>query len=107
MKKTQKPKLISYLQTFLDFQKVVKLLLTCLKEITPATCVFFGTNQGKGRSIAVTPQNSATNFLPYGRIRLDKGETISFENNSHETGFICLKGPAVGTTGGEIFSLSH
>ncbi len=30
MKKTQKPKLISYLQTFLDFQKVVKLLLTCL-----------------------------------------------------------------------------
>ncbi len=31
IKKTQKPKVINYLQTFLDFQNVVKLFLTCLK----------------------------------------------------------------------------
>jgi len=30
MKKTQKPMVINDLQTFLDFQNVVKLLLTCL-----------------------------------------------------------------------------
>ncbi len=35
MKKTQKPRLLNYLQTFLDFQNVVKLLLTwlCLSTI--------------------------------------------------------------------------
>ncbi len=30
MKKTQKPRLLNYLQTFLDFQSVAKFLLTCL-----------------------------------------------------------------------------
>ncbi len=32
MKKTQKPMVINDLQTFLDFQKVAKLLLTCFIE---------------------------------------------------------------------------
>jgi len=77
-----------------------------LREITAETCVFFKTNQGNGRRLAVTPQNSATNFLHYGRITLKSGESIKFENNTHETGFICLNGCAVVKTGGEVFTLS-
>jgi 5-deoxy-glucuronate isomerase len=78
-----------------------------LKEITPETCVVFGTHRNKGRTISVTPDNTAANFLHYGRIILDAGETIKFANETHETGLICLKGNATIATGGETFSLSQ
>lgn len=78
-----------------------------LKEITPETCVIFGTHEGKGRRTAVSPANSATQYLHYGRITLDAGEPISFENQTHETGLICLKGNAAITTEEKTFNLSQ
>ena len=78
-----------------------------LKEITPETCVVLGTDKKKGRNISVTPQNAATNFLHYGRIILDAGETISFENGTHETGLICLKGSAKVSTSDQTFNMNQ
>lgn len=78
-----------------------------LKEIKPETCVVFGTHKGKGRRISVTPENTATKFLHYGRIVTDAGETVSFSNETHETSLICLKGNATVTTGGQTFNLSQ
>jgi 5-deoxy-glucuronate isomerase len=78
-----------------------------LKEITPETCVVFGTHKGKGRRISVTPENTAANFLHYGRITLDANETISFENKTHETGLVCLKGSAKVSTHDQDFTLNQ
>ena len=78
-----------------------------LKEITPETCVIFGTHLGKGRRTAVSPDNSATQYLHYGRITLATGDAaIEFENKTHETSFICLKGNAVVSVRDQTFSLS-
>ncbi|MBX7170961.1 MAG: 5-deoxy-glucuronate isomerase [Pyrinomonadaceae bacterium] len=78
-----------------------------LKEITPETCVVLGTDKKKGRNISVTPQNTASNFLHYGRIILDAGESLSFENETHETGLVCLKGTAAVSTHDQTFTLNQ
>ncbi len=78
-----------------------------LKEITPETCVVFGTHKGKGRRISVTPENTASNFLHYGRITLDADETISFANKMHETGLVCLKGVGTVKTHDQTFTLNQ
>lgn len=78
-----------------------------LKEITPETCVVLGTNKTKGRTISVTPQSTASNFLHYGRIILDAGETLSFETKTHETGLVCLKGSATVSTHEQTFTLNQ
>lgn len=79
-----------------------------LKEITPETCVVFGTHQGKGRRTAVSPANSATQYLHYGRISLEANDTnIEFNNETHETSLICLKGNAKVSTNGQTFNLSQ
>lgn len=55
--------------------------------------IFRGTNQRKGRHLAVTPQNSSMKHLVYGRIILD-AETprATFSTGTFETGLICLSG---------------
>lgn len=78
-----------------------------LKEINAESCVIFGTHLGKGRRTAVSPKNSATQFLHYGRITLEIGESLSFENQTHETGLICLKGESEVKTSGQSFKLKQ
>ena len=79
-----------------------------LKEIDPATCVVKGTHRQLGRTISVTPQNSASRNLFYGRIRIEPiRESISFSTGTHETGLICLNGSATIGTGEEEFKLSR
>ncbi len=79
-----------------------------LQEITPETCVVFGTNKGKGRRTSVSPANSATQYLHYGRISISANEAnIKFETKTHETSLICLKGTATVTTEGQTFQLSQ
>ncbi len=79
-----------------------------LKEIDRATCVVKGTHKGKGRRIAVSPENSASRFLYYGRITLDAGDTpITYEHATHESSLICLNGSATVVTGGETFTLGR
>jgi len=77
-------------------------------EITKETCYVPSTHKGKGRRTAVAPGGTAARFLHYGRITLDAGDTaLTFENGTHETGLVCLKGSAEVSTGGETYGLTQ
>jgi len=79
-----------------------------LEKITPETCFVPATHQGKGRRTAVAPDKTSMRYLHYGRITLaPDDEAVSFANEDHETGLICLKGKAVVNTGGETFHLDQ
>lgn len=79
-----------------------------LEKIDPATCVVKGTDRSKGRTISVQPGETASRNLFYGRIIIDAGdEPVTFENGTHETGLICLKGSGTVTTGGRSFAMSR
>jgi len=78
-----------------------------LKEISAETCFIPQTDRHKGRNISITPENSASRNLHYGRIILESKETFDFENKTHETGLICLKGAANVSVGDENFDLSQ
>lgn len=76
--------------------------------INRETCFVKETHRQKGRNISVTPENTATRHLHYGRIRLDAGDAlINFENGTHETGLICLNGAAKVSTNGNTFALNR
>jgi len=77
-------------------------------EIRRETCFVPATHKGKGRRAAVAPGNSAARYLHYGRITLDALDgPITFENDDHETGLVCLGGAAGVTTGGQSFQLAR
>lgn len=79
-----------------------------LEEIRRETCVVKETHTNKGRTISVTPKNTATRHLHYGRIRLDAGDApLTFENQTHETGLVCLNGSAKISTGGQTLNLNR
>lgn len=70
--------------------------------------VFRKTNRGKGRHIAVSPENSTMKHLSYGRIVLDSSNpSVSFSNGNHETGLICLAGNVRVKTGGQEADLAQ
>jgi 5-deoxy-glucuronate isomerase len=55
--------------------------------------IFRGTNKQKGRTIAITPQNSSMKHLGYARIILDVSvPNAEFDTEEREVGFICLSG---------------
>src|ERR1700730_13162313 len=66
--------------------------------------VFRNTNAHTGRQVSVTPENSSTRHLAYGRIILNSsGSAESFSTGNRETGLICLSGQAaVAVDDGEI-----
>src|SRR5262245_47874868 len=78
---------------------------TKLKE-TASERIFRGTNRQKGRTIAVTPENSSMKHLAYGRIILD-GEvpSVNFETGDRELGLICLKGECEVKAAGETHTI--
>ena len=79
-----------------------------LKDINPQTCVVKATHRAKGRTVSVTPENSASRNLFYGRIVIDAGgEDIEFANGTHETGLICLNGAASVAVDGDEFRLAR
>jgi len=70
--------------------------------------IFRSTNAHVGRRISVTPQNSKTQHLAYGRIILDKTRPAeSFQATGRETGLICLSGEAAVTVDGEHIQLDQ
>jgi 5-deoxy-glucuronate isomerase len=79
-----------------------------LENIARETCVVKGTHREKGRNISVTPKNTATRHLHYGRIRLEAGDApLAFSTETHETGLICLNGAARVSTGDRTFALNR
>ena len=79
-----------------------------LENIDRETCAVRATHQKPGRTISVTPKNTATRHLHYGRIKLNAGDApLAFETATHETGLICLGGAARVSTGGQTFALNR
>src|SRR5690349_10843022 len=79
-----------------------------LKEIDKQTCFVKGTHREKGRTRQLSPENSASRNLYYGRVRIDSGDgPIEFSTADHETGFICLNGSATIATGDSSFQLNR
>jgi 5-deoxy-glucuronate isomerase len=77
-------------------------------EIKRETCFVPATHKGTGRRIAVAPGTSAARYLHYGRITLGALDApVTFENDDHETGLVCLSGAARVTTGGQSFQLAR
>lgn len=77
-------------------------------EIKRETCFVPATHVGKGRRTAVAPGTSAARYLHYGRITLGPLDApVTFENDDHETGLVCLSGAATVTTGGQSFQLTR
>jgi 5-deoxy-glucuronate isomerase len=64
-----------------------------LPPIDARTCVVRDTASQRGRHISVKPGDTAARHLHFGRIVLD-GESITFDTEGRETGFIGLKGRA-------------
>jgi 5-deoxy-glucuronate isomerase len=70
--------------------------------------VFRRTNAHKGRHIAVTPANSATRHLSYGRIRLDaEVPAAAFDAGAEEVGLVCLQGAGAITVDGQTFTVGR
>lgn len=72
---------------------------------TPRTrdkVVFRGTNTRPGRHLSVTPGNSATRHLSYGRIILGPDTPdVSFDSGHDEVGLVCFSGSARVTVSGQ------
>jgi 5-deoxy-glucuronate isomerase len=70
--------------------------------------VFRNTNRHLGRDISVTPSNSTSRHLCYGRIILNRSiPSVSFNNGDHETGLICLSGSGTVQVDGESFGFAQ
>lgn len=70
--------------------------------------IFRNTNAHTGRHVAVTPQNSKTEHLAYGRIILnEKKSSEKFSTENRETGLICLSGEATVHVGTQRFHLDR
>ncbi len=70
--------------------------------------VFRRTNARKGRHISVTPENSATRHLSYGRIILDpEVPAAAFNAGGDEVGLVCFTGKATVTVDGRPFPLQR
>jgi 5-deoxy-glucuronate isomerase len=79
-----------------------------LKDIAKETCFIKGTHKASGRTRQLSPDDSATRNLYYGRIRIDAGDApIEFSTADHETGLICLNGAATVSTGESSFALNR
>ena len=78
------------------------------KPLTRDQVVFRRTNTQKGRHISVTPANSATRYLSYGRIRLDADvPETAFDAGAEEVGLVCLQGAAAVEVDGRRFDMGR
>ena len=70
--------------------------------------IFRHTNAKKGRTISITPENSAMKHLIYGRIILDPEKPYEkFSTGRLETGLICLSGECKIAADGQTNKLSQ
>jgi 5-deoxy-glucuronate isomerase len=62
-------------------------------NLTPDRLIFSGTASKRGRTLAVSPENSDLQHLHYGRVLLDASEPrTSFETGKRETALLCMRG---------------
>lgn len=69
--------------------------MTTISAIDTNTCIVRDTAAKRGRTLAVSPANTAARHLHYGRIILAAGDPpLRVAASGKETGLICLKGNA-------------
>jgi 5-deoxy-glucuronate isomerase len=79
-----------------------------LQQIAKDTCIVRNTAARKGRTLAVTPGDTASRYLHYGRVVLDARDTaVRFETKGLETGLVCLKGTATVRANDQSFTLGR
>jgi 5-deoxy-glucuronate isomerase len=77
-------------------------------DLSRAGVVFRRTNARKGRHISVTPANSATKHLTYGRIMLDSEVPLAaFDTGGDEVGLVCFSGTATVSVAGQAFPMTR
>jgi 5-deoxy-glucuronate isomerase len=93
---------------FASDQAAPEALMTTRQPVDEGKMIFRKTNTHAGRTVSVSPANSAMKHLCYGRIILNSATpSISFSNGAQETGFVCLSGSADVATGGQKFHLDQ
>src|SRR5512134_3424680 len=80
--------------------------MTC-DRIAPRACVVRNTAAVKGRTRSVTPGETPTRYLHYGRIILGAGEPLAFGTGALETAFICLGGRASAAVDDATYALGR
>lgn len=70
-------------------------------------CIVRNTAARKGRTVSVAPGRAAARYLHYGRVILDPGQALRFENGACETGLVCLKGSASVRLGSVSHSMEY
>jgi 5-deoxy-glucuronate isomerase len=75
-------------------------------NLDPKGLLFRGTAARRGRTVAVSPRNSALSHLSYGRIRLDaEVPRAAFETGDRETALLCLNGAGRVVVDGSVYDL--
>src|SRR5882672_2677487 len=70
--------------------------------------IFRNTNAQKGRTVSITPENSAMKHLVYGRIILDQElPKAVFATGNLESGLICLSGQCTIKADGQAYELDR
>jgi 5-deoxy-glucuronate isomerase len=83
-------------------------VLVTVSTLERSQVVFRRTHAQKGRHISITPANSATKHLSYGRIRLDaEVPGVSFDAGAEEVALICFQGAATVTVDGKPFTVGR
>jgi 5-deoxy-glucuronate isomerase len=78
------------------------------ETISAERCVVRNTAGRKGRTWSVAPGSTASRYLHYGRIILDRGGApVYFNTKELETGFVCLKGRGTIRIDGQTFTLGR
>jgi len=78
-----------------------------LQQIAKDTCIVRNTAAQKGRHLSIVPGSTASRYLHYGRIVLDKNDAaLRVDTNQLETGLVCLNGSATVRANGESFALT-
>jgi 5-deoxy-glucuronate isomerase len=78
-----------------------------MQTIAPGTCIVRNTAARTGRTCAVAPGTTASQYLHYGRIILDAGDApLRFDTGGMETGLICLGGSAAIAVADRRFALA-
>jgi 5-deoxy-glucuronate isomerase len=79
-----------------------------MAHIAKDTCIIRNTAAAKGRTWSIVPGKTASTYLHYGRIILDRADPpLAFQTNDMETGLVCLKGSATVRAGGESLAMSQ
>ena len=78
-----------------------------IQPISSQGCIIRNTAARSGRTVSVAPGRTAARHLHYGRIILDRGQSLPLRTEERETGLIGLKGSAAVTVAGQTYQIDR